>query len=69
MDMVKSRDIEMLINSKANIRTETELAIQAFLAQGGRVLTIRSRKNPKTPTAKGKNKGAFNATKIFAVGA
>ena len=69
MGMVNDKDIEMLINSKAKIRTETELAVQEFLAQGGRVLTIRGRKNPKIPTAKGKNKGAFNAAKIFGIGA
>ena len=58
----------MIIDKKADIRTETELAIAAFLARGGVVTEVKARKTPKSATAKGKNKGAFNATKIFAVG-
>ena len=58
----------MIIDKKADIRAETELAIAAFLARGGVVTEVKARKNPKAKTAKGKNRGAFNATKIFAVG-
>jgi hypothetical protein len=69
MVTVTKQDKEMQINSKADIRAETEAAIAAFLARGGVVTEVKARKTPKSATAKGKNKGAFNATKIFAVGA
>ena len=59
----------MIIDKKADIRAETELAIAAFLAKGNVITQVKARKTPKSATAKGKNKGAFNATKIFAVGA
>lgn len=58
----------MQINTKADIRVETELAIAAFLAKGNVITQVKARKTPKAKTAKGKNKGAFNASKIFAVG-
>jgi len=58
----------MQINTKADIRAETELAIAAFLAKGNVITQVKARKTPKAKTAKGKNKGAFNPTKIFAVG-
>ena len=58
----------MQINTKADIRTETELAIAAFLARGGVVTEVKARKAPRVKTANGKNRGAFNPTKIFAVG-
>jgi len=65
---VKIKDKEMQINTKADIRAETELAIAAFLAKGNVITQVKARKTPKSATAKGKNKGAFNAAKIFAVG-
>jgi len=58
----------MQINHKADIRKATEAAVAEFIARGGSITVAKSRKNPKQSTAKGKNKGAFNASKIFAVG-
>jgi hypothetical protein len=68
MVTVKIKENEMQINTKADIRAETELAIAAFLAKGNVITQVKARKTPKSATAKGKNKGAFNASKIFAVG-
>ena len=68
MVTVKIKENEMPINTKADIRAETELAIAAFLAKGNVITQVKARKTPKSATAKGKNKGAFNPTKIFAVG-
>ncbi len=65
--MVKNKGNEMIIDKKADIRAETELAIAAFLAKGNVITQVKARKTPKSATAKGKNKGAFNPTKIFAV--
>ena len=59
----------MQINTKADVRVATEAAIAEFLARGGVVTQVKARKAPKISTAKGKNKGAFNPSKIFAVGA
>lgn len=59
----------MQIDRKAELRAETEAAVAAFLARGGVVTAVKARKTPKTATAKGKNRGAFNPSKIFAVGA
>ena len=59
----------MQINRKADLRAETEAAVAAFLARGGVVIAVKARKTPKAATAKGKNRGALNPTKIFAVGA
>ena len=59
----------MQINRKADLRAETEAAVAAFIARGGVVTAVKARKTPKSATAKGKNRGAFNPTKIFAVGA
>ena len=58
----------MQINTKADLRAETELAIQEFLARGGVVTQVKSRKTPKHKTASGKNKGSFGSKQIFAVG-
>jgi hypothetical protein len=66
--MVK-KGTQMQINRKADLRAETEAAVAAFLARGGVVTAVKARKTPKAATAKGKNRGAFNPTKIFAVGA
>ena len=59
----------MQINTKADLRAETEAAIAAFLARGNVITQVKARKAPKVKTANGKNRGAFNAAKIFAVGA
>ena len=59
----------MQINRKADLRAETEAAVAAFLARGGVVTAVKARKTPKSATAKGKNRGAFNPTTLFAVGA
>jgi hypothetical protein len=62
-------NVKMQINHKADVRVATEAAIAEFLARGGVVTQVKARKTPKSKTASGKNKGAFNAAKIFAVGA
>jgi hypothetical protein len=67
--MVKNKGAQMQINRKADLRAELETAVAAFLTRGGVVTVIKNRKAPKVATAKGKNRGAFNPTKIFAVGA
>ena len=59
----------MQINTKADVRVATEAAVAEFLAKGGVVTQVKARKTPRAATAKGKNKGAFNPSKIFAVGA
>lgn len=66
--MVK-KGTQMQIDRKAELRAETEAAVAAFIARGGVVTEVKARKTPKTATAKGKNRGAFNPSKIFAVGA
>ena len=58
----------MQINRKAELRVETQNAVEAFLAAGGKITVVKARKAPKRITANGKNKGAFNPAKIFAVG-
>lgn len=58
----------MQINTKADLRAETELAIAQFLARGNVITQVKARKTPKVKTANGKNRGAFNAAKIFAAG-
>jgi len=67
MVMVK-KGTQMQIDRKADLRAETEAAVAAFIARGGVVTAVKARKTPKTATAKGKNRGAFNASKIFAAG-
>ena len=66
--VIVKKGTQMQINRKADLRAETEAAVAAFLARGGVVTAVKARKTPKAATAKGKNKGAFNASKIFAVG-
>jgi hypothetical protein len=56
-------------NSKVFVRAELEKAVKAFIEGGGAVKVVKSRKSPRTHTANGKNKGAFNPNKIFSIGA
>lgn len=58
----------MQINVKANNRVIINKDVEDFIARGGVITVVKNRKAPKRPTANGKNKGVFNASKIFAVG-
>jgi len=58
----------MQINTKADIRAETELAIAAFLAKGNVITQVKARKTPKAKTANGKSKGHFGTKPVFAAG-
>ena len=58
----------MQINTKADIRAETELAIAAFLAKGNVITQIKARKAPRVKTANGKAKGHFGTKPVFASG-
>ena len=59
----------MQINTKADLRAETELAIAQFLARGNVITQVKARKTPKVKTANAKSKGHFGTKPIFAVGA
>lgn len=60
--------INTLHKSKASVRVETSEAIQEFLARGGSIEIVKSRKAPKQ-TMKGKSSRGFTAgTSGFATG-
>lgn len=60
--------MNMLQKSKSEVRQQTSDALQQFLASGGSIELVKSRKQPKS-TMSGKSSRGFTAgTSGFAVG-
>jgi hypothetical protein len=60
--------MNVIYKSKSQLRTETSEALQQFLARGGQVQLVKSRKAPKQLMRSKSTKSGSTGTSGFAVG-
>ena len=60
--------MKTVYKSKSELRTETEDALQAFLARGGKIEVVKARKAPKSKMKAKNSKGFAGGSSGFAAG-
>lgn len=60
--------MNVIYKSKSQVRVETSEAIQQFLARGGQIEVVKSRKTPKAKMAAKTSRGFQAGTSGFATG-
>ena len=60
--------MNQVYKSKSQVRTETEDALQAFLAAGGKIEVVKARKAPKSKMRAKTTKNSSGSTGGFAMG-
>jgi hypothetical protein len=68
MNLNKEYIMNVIYKSKSELRTETSEALQQFLACGGQIQLVKSRKAPKQLMRGKSTKSGSTGTSGFAVG-
>jgi hypothetical protein len=68
MNLNKEYIMNVVYKSKSELRTETSEALQQFLACGGQIQVVKSRKAPKQLMRGKSTKSGSTGTSGFAVG-
>jgi len=60
--------MNVIYKSKSSLRQETSTSVQEFLARGGQIEVVKSRKAPKPKMSGKTSKSGLTGTSGFAVG-